>query len=251
MDDDSTTLDVDPNDQLVLVCGFSGVGKSASLRNIRDQESWMYLGTEAGKRLPFRNDFMVGRVTDAYEVHEALDEAIANADIKGVAIDSTTFLMEMFETQYVLNSDNTMKAWGNYAQFFKIMMTKIALFSRPTIIMAHLLDTYNEKKLETFTSVPVKGSLKNNGIEAWFSTVVSAKKIAVKELERYGSKLLTITDEERELGFKHVFQTRITKESLGEKIRSPMGMFDKAETYIDNDCQLLLDHLDKFYKKKN
>jgi hypothetical protein len=26
-----------------------------------------------------------------------------------------------------------------------------------------------------------------------------------------------------------------------------MGMFDKAETYIDNDAQKLLDHLNEFY----
>ncbi|TJX17778.1 MAG: hypothetical protein E5W21_35310 [Mesorhizobium sp.] len=71
--------------------------------------------------------------------------------------------------------------------------------------------------------------------------------MSLLELEKYGSDLLTITDEDRELGFKHVFQTRITKETTGERIRSPMGMFTKEQTFIDNDCQLLLDHLAKFY----
>ena len=36
------------NDQLLLICGLSGTGKSASLRNIRNQEKWMYMNTEAG-----------------------------------------------------------------------------------------------------------------------------------------------------------------------------------------------------------
>lgn len=36
------------NDQLVLICGQSATGKSASLRNIRNQENWMLLNTEAG-----------------------------------------------------------------------------------------------------------------------------------------------------------------------------------------------------------
>ena len=77
--------------------------------------------------------------------------------------------------------------------------------------------------------------------------MVAAKKIAIKELEKYNSNLLTITDEDRELGYKHVFQTRITKATIGERIRSPMGMFDKSQTYMDNDAQLLLDHLHRFY----
>jgi hypothetical protein len=98
------------------------------------------------------------------------------------------------------------------------------------------------------TAVPIKGALKNNGIEAYFSTVVAAKKVTIKDLEKVTNNLLMITEEEREVGFKHVFQTRITKNTTGERIRSPMGMFTKEQTYIDNDAQLLLDHLNKFYK---
>jgi hypothetical protein len=96
--------------------------------------------------------------------------------------------------------------------------------------------------------VPIKGSLKNNGVEAYFSTVVAAKKIQIKDLEPYSSSILNITDEERELGYKHVFQTRPTKSTVGERLRSPMGMFTKAQTFMDNDAQLLLDHLHDFYK---
>lgn len=36
------------NDQLILICGASATGKSASLRNIKNQEKWLYMGTEAG-----------------------------------------------------------------------------------------------------------------------------------------------------------------------------------------------------------
>lgn len=241
--------EIESSDQLILISGFSGTGKSAALRNIRNQEDWLYLVTEAGKRLPFKNKFQSFKITDPYQVHEAFDHGAASPEIKGIAVDSVTFLMDMFETQYVLPSANTMKAWGDFSQFFKIMLQeKVPLFNRPTIFTAHVLDVLDEKAMEMKTSVPVKGSLKNNGIEAYFSTVVAAKKITIKELEAYGSKLLTITDEEKELGYKHVFQTRPTKTTIGERIRSPMGMFDKSETYIDNDAQLLLDHLDKFYK---
>ena len=94
---------------------------------------------------------------------------------------------------------------------------------------------------------PVKGSLKNQGIEAYFSTVVSAKKVNLKELEAYGSNLLNISEDDQELGYKHVFQCRLTKATVGERIRSPMGLFDRSQTYMDNDAQLLLEHLHRFY----
>ena len=49
----------DTNDQLLMICGYSGTGKSRSLKNIRNQEKWLYLNCEAGKRLPFKNNFII------------------------------------------------------------------------------------------------------------------------------------------------------------------------------------------------
>jgi AAA domain len=237
------------NDQLVLIGGYSGTGKSASLRNIRNQQDWMYLNTEAGKRLPFQNTFKTFRISDPYQIYEGFDHAIANKDkYAGIIIDSATFMMDMYESIYIMDNPNTQKAWGQFAQFFKVLMQeKVVLWGKPTIVTAHVLDTLDEVRHEMKVSVPIKGSLKNNGIEAYFSTVVSAKKVTLLELEKYGSDLLTITDEDRELGYKHVFQTRPTKETVGERIRSPMGMFSRGQTYIDSDAQLLLDHLNAFY----
>ncbi|MNN50710.1 hypothetical protein D3C81_1653100 [compost metagenome] len=101
--------------------------------------------------------------------------------------------------------------------------------------------------MEMKTSVPIKGALKGNGVEAYFSTVVAAKKVELKLLDKYQSDLLIITDEDKELGYKHVFQTRPTKTTTGERIRSPMGMFSRDQTFMDNDAQLLLDHLNRYY----
>lgn len=238
-----------PNDQLVLVCGYSATGKSASLRHIENQEGWYYCNTEAGKRLPFRNKFQSFVIDDPLQINEAFDHGTQDKDCKGIIVDSLTFLMDMYESQYVLNSANTMKAWGDFAQFFKVLMQeRVTRLRKPAVFTAHVLDVLDEKAMEMKTSVPIKGSLKNNGIEAYFSTVVYAKKVPIKELEKYGNKLLEITDEERELGYKHVFQTRPTKTTVGERIRSPMGMFSKEETYMDNDVQKLLNHLHEFYK---
>jgi hypothetical protein len=237
------------NEQLVLIGGYSGAGKSASLRNIRDQDKWMYLNCEAGKRLPFQNKFQTYKITDPWQVHEAFDHAMANdAKFNGIIIDTASFLMEMFESIYIFNATDTQKGWANYFQFWKnLMQDKVVNFNKPVIILAHVLDTFNEIKHEIEVKIPVKGALKNNGLEAYFSTIVNAKKVSLIDIDKYKSDLLTITDEDKELGFKHVFQTRPTKATLGERIRSPMGMFTREQTYMDNDAQVLLDHLKKFY----
>lgn len=239
----------DSLDQLVLVGGMSGAGKSASLRNIKNQERWFYFNTEAGKRLPFRNQFKTFNITDPYQVFEGFDVAIANPDkVDGIIIDTLTFLMDMFETQYIFNAPDTQKGWAAFSQFYKtLMQEKVASFGKPVFILAHTREELDEVAHVMKTAVPIKGALKNNGVEAYFSTVVAAKKVSLKELEDYKSDLLTITEEDEELGYKHVFQTRLTKGTIGERIRSPMGMFSKAQTYMDNDCQVLLEHLQRFY----
>ena len=54
------------NEHLVLVCGTSGTGKSASLMNIDRPEGVIYLNTESGKQLPFKSKFKQFTITDPY-----------------------------------------------------------------------------------------------------------------------------------------------------------------------------------------
>jgi len=246
MDDDEIQTNI--NDQLVLISGESGTGKSASLMNLPNPSRWMYLNCEAGKRLPFRSKFESFTITDPYEVHDAFDHAQDNPDVDGVIVDTATFLMEMYESVHIIGSSDTQKAWGNYAQFWKkLMQQKVASSDKSVIFLGHTLSTYVEKEMGYRVAVPVKGSLKNNGIEAYFSTVVSTKKIPIKQLAGYESDLLNITEEDRALGYKHVFQTRLTKDTVGERIRSPMGLFTKEQTYMDNDAAMLLAHVKDYY----
>lgn len=240
----------DQNDHLVLIAGESGTGKSASLMNLlpKKQERVMYLNCEAGKRLPFRNKFTSFTITDPYQVHEAFDHANGNPDFSVVVIDTLTFLMDMFETQYIVGAADGQKAWANFAQYFKILMQeKVAKSDKAVIFLAHTYTTYDASSLENKTAVPIKGSLGKNGIEAYFSTVVATKKVSLKELLKFPNDLLNITEQDEAVGYKHVFQTQITKETIGERIRSPMGMFSQKEVYMDNDASLLLKRLEEYY----
>ena len=234
------------NDNLVLLCGYSAGGKSASLRNLKDPEGVMYLNCEAGKKLPFKNLFKSFNITDPLQIYQAFEEAENMDNTHTIVIDSVTFLMDMYETLHVLTSSDTQAAWGKFQQYFKkLMQHYVAKSTKNIIFTAHI---YSEvKKMEMVTSVPIKGALKKNGVEAYFSTVIYAKKLDIDDLEEYKNDLLTITPKEEGLGFKYVFQTSLTKETVHERIRSNMAMWKDEETFIDNDMQLVLDRLHEYY----
>lgn len=240
------------NDNLVLIAGESATGKSASLMNLRNQEGVLYLNCEAGKKLPFRNKFDVKVISDPHQVYEAFQYTSKGQPGHGhyhtIVVDTLTFLMDMYESMYVLNAANTQAAWGQFAQFFKnLMQVHVSTSDKNVIFLAHTKEELDNAKMEMKSSVPIKGSLKGNGIEAYFSTVVATKKVALSELEGQDPSLLNITPDDQELEYKHVFQTRLTASTRGERIRSPIGMFARNQTYMDNDAQMLLDHLHAFY----
>lgn len=245
------------NDNLVLICGKSAGGKSASLRNIKNPEGVMYLNCEAGKKLPFKSGFMKGpdgrpgfTITDPMEVYDAFDVAETLPNVHTIVIDTLTYLMDMYESIYVLPSTNTMKSWGEYAQYMKrLMQYYVAKSTKNVIILAHTSDVMNESEMTMDTLVKVKGSLMNQGVESFFSTVVAAKKMPLKALAGYENDLLNITEEEEMLGFKYVFQTKLTKTTTSERLRSSLGMWSNAETYIDNDAQLVIDRLLEYHSE--
>lgn len=236
------------NDHLILLCGKSATGKSASLMGLENQEGVMYLNCEAGKKLPFKAKFKQYTITDPLQINEAFDAAEKMEGIHTIVVDSLTYLLDMYESVYVLNSANTMKAWGDFAQYFKTLMQQhVAKSTKNVIFIAHTSDTMNESEMIMETKVPVKGSLKNNGIESYFTIVLASKKVTLKTLKDYKSDLLTITPEEEALGYKYVFQTKLTKETVNERLRGPLGLWDTKETYIDNNVQLVMNRLHEYY----
>ncbi len=211
-------------------------------------EGVMYLNCEAGKRLPFNTKFKQYTITDPLQVMEAFTAAEGMPDIHTIVIDSLTYLLDMYESVYVLPAANGMQAWGQFSQYFKTLMQQnVAKSTKAVIFTAHTLDTLNESEMVMETKVPVKGALKNNGIESYFTVVIASKKVPLKALKDYKSDLLTITPEEEALGFKYVFQCKLTKETVNERLRGPLGLFETKETYIDNNIQLVLNKLHAYY----
>ncbi len=237
------------NDNLVLLCGKSAAGKSAALRDIKNPEGVIYLNCESGKKLPFRSQFKQLTITDPHQVPQAFAEAENMPDVHTIVVDSLTYMMDMYESLFVLTSANGMKAWSDFAQFFKnLMQQSVANSTKNVVFIAHTVDAYNESEMVMDTKVPVKGALKNQGIESYFSCVIAAKKMKIKDLKDYGSAMLTFTPKEEALGFKYVFQTDLTKDTVNERLRGPMGLFDTKETYIDNNIQLVFDRLHHYYE---
>jgi len=214
-------------------------------------EGVMYLNCENGKKLPFKTKFQELTITDPMQVYQAFEEAEKMPDIHTIVIDTLTYLMDMYESTKVLNATNTMQAWGQYAQFMKQLMSQVVAKSTKNVVfLAHTSDVLNEAEMINETLVKVKGSLMNQGIESFFTTVISTKKLPLTKLEDKVAKSpgYIITAEDKALGFKYVYQTRLTKETVNERIRAPMGMWDMKETYIDNNLQNVINRLHEYYK---
>lgn len=236
----------DINDNLVLICGKSATGKSACLRNL---ENVLYLNCEAGKKLPFKpKKFIEKVITNPLQVYEAFQWAEQQAEIKYIVVDGLNFLMDMFESMFVNTASDTRSAWGKYAEYFRTLMQNyVAKSTKNVIFTAHTVTVYNAESMVMETSVPIKGSLKNQGIEAFFSVIVSTKKVRLDDLEAYQNDLLNISERDRKMHYKHIFQTQITADTVNERMRSPMGLFEDEETFIDNDADLLMKRLNEYY----
>ena len=236
------------NDHLVLISGKSATGKSACLMGLENPEGVMYLNCENNKKLPFRSKFMELTVTDPLQVYEAFEEAEGMPNVHTIVVDTATYMMDMFESMYVLAVADTRAAWGDYAQFWKkLMQNYVANSTKNVIFLAHTSDVMNETDQVMESFVKFKGSIMNNGVESYFSTVISTKRVSLKDLKEYDNDLLDITEEDEAVGFKYVFQTKLTKKTTGERVRSSLGMWDRKETFIDNNAQHVVNRLREYY----
>lgn len=245
---------------LILLVGKPTAGKTYSLRNLRNPEGVLYLLCESGKNLPIQNcKFKQEIITDPrIELtgpSSYLRQASEHSDkIHTVIIDSLTLLMQMYETRYKVEYNNTMKFWGDYGDFFvNVINQEVPLLIKAginVIIIAHTSDIYNDKDMVTEVKVKLKGSVMNIGVEAYFNDIIAAKVIPIEKLKEYPNGMLhldQLEDEELITEQKHVLQTKLTKESRYDKLRSSPGLWKMNETFIDGDIQVVLDHFNQFY----
>ena len=237
------------SEQLMLIEGMSASGKSLSLSHLRNPERNMYLNCEA-KRLPFKpGKLKAYNITEPSQVVEGIQYAENDVNIDTVIIDTLDFLMNMYETNIVKKAVNGQKAWGDYYTYFQeLMQVHVSKSSKQFIFLAYAFTELDEEAMMKKTSMPIKGALAKIGAESFFTTIVMAKQVPLRLVLPYENPLLNVSDDDKERGVKYVFQTRMTKESSGEKIRSPQDMWTKAETYIDNNAQYVLDRMTEYYK---
>jgi hypothetical protein len=236
------------NKNIVLVMGKPNTGKSTSLMKLKNQDKFVYLNTDL-KELPFKDRFLRNvEVSDAMDVLSYIQDIEATDKVEGGVLDTITFLMTMYERQYVATATNGQAAWGNYGNFYKEFIHAIKSGSKDYAVLAHEDTVLNEQSMQMETRIPIKGAVGKIGVEADFTTILSTKQMPIRKLEGFENDLLHITDEEREDGFKYVFATRVTKESVGEKMRSAMGLWSRKELYIDNDLNQVFDRLKQYYK---
>ena len=73
-------------------------------------------------------------------------------------------------------------------------------------------------------------------------------KMPLKDLKKFPNDMLDVTEMDEEVGYKHVFQTRTTKQTVGDRIRSPMGLFEQEQLYVDNDIAPVIKRMIQYYE---
>jgi len=235
------------NKNIVLVMGRSNTGKSTSLRNL-PQKNMVYLNTDL-KEIPFKDNFKINvEIPNAKDILGYIEEIEAEPSVTGGVLDTLTFLMMMYERQYVSNAADGQKAWGGYGNFYREFIHAIKAGTKSYVILAHEDTQLNEQSIMMESRVPIKGAVGKIGVEADFTTILSSMQIPTKKLESIQNDLLHITPEEHEDGVKYVFCTRVTKEFAGGKMRSPIGLWKRNELFIDNDLNQVFDRLKDYYQ---
>lgn len=241
------------NNPLIMICGESSTGKSASFRDIQNQDRWVYANTEAGKPIPFRHKFKHVKISNSGLAIDCIRAANASENVDGIILDSLTFLLDMVHLELGQDEDVVgFEKWNLYDQYIKsLFLQGIGSLNKPLFVTAHTKDTIVEGSGKLVSVIPVKGQNKNIGLEAYCTLIVHSKKIPIEKLKEYdlGSPLLNITEKDVRRGYKYVFQTRSTSDSMHERMRSPLDFFDDlSEVYIDNNVQLIVERWDEYYE---
>lgn len=138
---------------------------------------------------------------------------------------------------------------GDYGTFIHMFFQEVVGASnKKWIIIAHNTVELTPEGAYRYY-VPIKGSVGKVGIESFFNIVIYAQRQDINKLKEhdYDPEMLHITERDERLGYKHVFQVQPTKEVTGGRIRDLLGMWQDNQIWMDNDVNLLAQHLDKYF----
>lgn len=207
--------------QTVLILGDSGTGKSASLRNFKDNE--VFVINCAGKVLPFKNHFKqftpsFDKLTD--DVFEALAKA-ASEGYKAVVIDDAQYIMSF---QYMRRiKESGWDKWNDIqGDFFNIIRGCQHL---PEDVVVYFL-SHLQRDDEGREKIKTMGKMLDEKItiEGLFTTVLKT----------------IVTD-------GHYYFA--TQNSGKDTVKSPIGMFDTFA--IDNDLKYVDSKIRNYYEIGN
>lgn len=199
----------------ILVLGFSGSGKSASLRNFSSDE--LALVNVNGKQLPFRTQFKSVINSDNYK---EISDFITKQKVKSIAIDDTQYLMA---NEFMRRSKETgFQKFTDIGKNFWELVKLVETLPADTIVyfLNHIeTDENGRQKAKTI------GKLLDEKItvEGMFTTVLKT----------------VVADG------KYLFATQTDGT---DTCKSPIGLFDTM--YINNDLKLVDDTLRIYYHLK-
>ena len=201
----------------VLVLGASGSGKSASMRNFKEND--VRILNVASKPLPFRNINKLKKADKA--TYAMIKGAVKSGQTLSYVVDDAQYLMA-FESFDKINETGYSK-FSAMAKNYEDMLRTIQEDTSPdtiVYIMQHI-----DKDEDGNIKAKTLGKMLDQQltVEGLFSIVLLAKA------------------EER----RHFF---ITQSDGTNPCKSPMGMFDEIE--IDNDLKMVDDTIREYYGMK-
>lgn len=205
----------------VLIMGPSGSGKSASLRNFRNN---ILLINVIDKPLPFRkNEHILEYSTDEYmKIKECLRKAPEKGYKSAIIDDAGYLLTSKFMANHRQSKGNAQfemynEIADNYYSLLRFIVTDLPNDMIVYIVMHEQKNDFGEVRPKTI------GKLLDDKVcvEGMFTIVLHSMK----------------------LDNKYVFATNTDGLDV---TKSPIGMF--SETYIDNDLQLVDDTIREYYK---
>ncbi len=196
----------------ILILGESGTGKSASMRNFKNDE--VALVNVAAKPLPFQGKFDETINSDSYrQIKKFIKESFAEVVVVDDAqyLMSNEFMRRASERGYDKFTEIGVNFWDLVRSVVELPEKKIVVF------MAHIeRDVNGNEKIKTI------GKLLDEKItvEGMFTIVLKT----------------TVSD--GKYGF-------LTQNSGHDTVKSPIGLFDALE--IDNDLKAVVSSVKKYY----